>query len=143
MARTKQTVRRKDPPLLSPVRIAAFNRSKKSRPPKLTKATAKSHRFRPGTVALRQIRKYQKSTDLLVPKTPFMKLCRETAKWVYGTDFRFQSSAILALQEASEQYLTSLLESANLCALHAKRVTIFPKDMRLARRISGDDLREK
>jgi histone H3 len=97
----------------------------------------KPHRFRPGTVALKEIRKYQKSTDLLIRKLPFQRLVREIAQ-EFKNDLRFQSTAILALQEAAEAYLISLFEDTNLCALHAKRVTIMPKDIQLARRIRGE-----
>mgnify|MGYP001559138690 CR=1 FL=1 len=97
----------------------------------------KPHRFRPGTVALREIRKYQRSTDLLIRKLPFQRLIREIAQSQRG-DMRFQSHALLALQEAAEAYLVGLFEDANLCAIHAKRVTIFPKDIALARRIRGE-----
>ena len=94
-------------------------------------------RFRPGTVALREIRKYQKSTDLLIRKLPFQRLVREIAQ-EFKADLRFQSAAILCLQEAAENYLTNLFEDTNLCAIHAKRVTIQPKDMKLALRIRGE-----
>jgi len=97
----------------------------------------KPHRYRPGTVALREIRKYQKSTDLLIRKAPFQRLVREIAQ-DFKTDLRFQSTAVLALQEASEAYLVGLFEDTNLCAIHAKRVTIMPKDIQLARRIRGE-----
>jgi histone H3 len=97
----------------------------------------KPHRFRPGTVALREIRRYQKSTDLLIRKLPFQRLVRDVAQ-DFKTDLRFQSSAVMALQEASEAYLVGLFEDTNLCAIHAKRVTIMPKDMQLARRIRGE-----
>ena len=97
----------------------------------------KPHRYRPGTVALREIRKYQKSTELLIRKLPFQRLVREIAS-DFKSDLRFQSSAVLALQEASESYLVGLFEDTNLCAIHAKRVTIMPKDMQLARRIRGE-----
>ena len=97
----------------------------------------RTHRFRPGTVALRDIRRYQKSTELLIRKLPFQRLVREIAN-DYKTDLRFQSSAILALQEAAEAYMVGLFEDTNLCAIHAKRVTIMPKDMQLARRIRGE-----
>ena len=97
----------------------------------------KPHRYRPGTVALREIRKYQKSTELLIRKLPFQRLVREIAQ-DFKTDLRFQSTAILALQEASEAYLVGLFEDTNLCAIHAKRVTIMPKDIQLARRIRGE-----
>lgn len=97
----------------------------------------KPHRYRPGTVALRQIRRYQKSVDLLIRKLPFQRLVRQIAQ-DFKNDLRFQGSALLALQEASEAYLTGVFEDTNLCALHAKRVTITPKDMQLARRIRGE-----
>ncbi|KXN89672.1 Histone H3 [Leucoagaricus sp. SymC.cos] len=104
----------------------------------------KKHKFRPGTVAIREIRKYQKSTDLLLRKLPFSRLVREIAEDMttdlneYGdAGLRWQSSALLALQEAAEAYLVHLFEDANLCAIHAKRVTIMPRDIQLARRIRG------
>jgi histone H3 len=97
----------------------------------------KPHRYRPGTVALREIRRYQKSSDLLIRKLPFQRLVREIAQQ-YQDDLRFQSTAVLALQEAAEAYLVSMFEDSNLCAIHAKRVTIMPKDIRLARRIRGE-----
>ena len=87
----------------------------------------------------RQIRKYQKSTELLIRKLPFQRLAREVLADVLGrSDYRMQSSALLALQEAAEAYLVGLFEDTNLCAIHAKRVTIQPKDMQLARRIRGE-----
>ena len=95
------------------------------------------YRFRPGTVALREIRKYQKTTELLIRKLPFQRLVREVSQ-DYKSDLRFQSSALLAIQEASEAYLVGLFEDTNLCAIHAKRVTIMPKDIQLARRIRGE-----
>ena len=93
--------------------------------------------YRPGTVALREIRRYQRSTELLIRKVPFQRLVREIAQ-EFKTDLRFQSSAVVALQEASEAYLVGLFEDTNLCAIHAKRVTIMPKDIQLARRIRGE-----
>ena len=97
----------------------------------------KPHRYRPGTVALREIRRYQKSTSLLLKKLPFQRLVREIAQ-DYKPDLHFQSVAILALQEATEAYMVGLFEDTNLCAIHAKRITIKPRDMALARRIRGD-----
>ena len=97
----------------------------------------KPHRYRPGTVALREIRKYQKSTELLIRKLPFQRLVREIAQ-DFKTDLRFQSTAVLALQEAAEAYLVGLFEDTNLSAIHAKRVTIMPKDIQLARKIRGE-----
>ena len=100
-------------------------------------ASKKPRRFKPGVVALREIRKYQKSTELLIRKLPFQRLVKEIAS-DFKTELRFQSSAVLALQEASESYLVGLFEDTNLCAIHAKRVTIMPKDISLARRIRGE-----
>lgn len=97
----------------------------------------KPHRFRPGTVALREIRQYQKSTELLIRKLPFQRLVKEICS-EYKADLRFQSNAITALQEATEAYLVGLFEDTNLCAIHARRVTIMPRDMQLARRIRGE-----
>jgi histone H3 len=94
----------------------------------------KPHRYRPGTVALREIRRFQKSTELLMRKLPFARLVREIAQ-DFKADLRFNPDALLALQEASEAYMVGLFEDSNLCAIHAKRVTVFPKDMQLARGI--------
>ncbi len=88
-------------------------------------------------MALREIRRYQKSTELLIRKLPFQRLVREIAQ-DYHMDLRFQGSAVLALQESAEAYLVGLFEDTNLCAIHAKRVTVFPRDMQLARRIRGE-----
>ena len=95
-------------------------------------------RFRPGTMALREIRHYQKSLALLIRKLPFQRLVREIAQ-DFKSDLRFQGAAILCLQEAAEAYLVRLFEDTNLCAIHARRVTILPKDLQLARRIRGED----
>ncbi|KAI3733245.1 hypothetical protein L1987_64465 [Smallanthus sonchifolius] len=113
----------------------ATKAARKSAP--TTGGVKKPHRYRPGTVALREIRKYQKSTELLIRKLPFQRLVREIAQ-DFKTDLRFQSHAVLALQEAAEAYLVGLFEDTNLCAIHAKRVTIMPKDIQLARRIRGE-----
>ncbi len=131
MARTKQTAR-KSTGGKAPRKALATKAARKSTPS--TGGVKKPHRFRPGTVALREIRRYQKSTELLIRKLPFQKLVREVAQ-DFKADLRFQSHAIMALQEASEAYLTALFEDTNLCAMHAKRVTIMPKDMKLALRI--------
>ncbi|KAJ7765385.1 histone-fold-containing protein [Mycena maculata] len=97
----------------------------------------KTHRFRPGTVALREIRRYQKTTETLIRKLPFQRLVREIAQ-EFKANLRFQSTALLALQEAAEMYLVGLFDDTQACALHAKRVTIMAKDMQLARRLRGD-----
>lgn len=99
------------------------------------------HRYHPGTLALKEIRRYQKSWDLLLLKLPFARLVREVAVTILppgvGEELRWQSQAIQALQEAAEAFLVHLFEDTNLCAIHAKRVTIMQKDIQLARRIRG------
>ena len=97
----------------------------------------KPHKYKPGTVALREIRKYQKTVELLIKKHPFQKLVREIAS-DFKTDLRFQGSAMLALQEGVEAYIIGLLDDSNLCAIHSKRVTIMPNDIQLARRLRGE-----
>ncbi|KUL84570.1 hypothetical protein ZTR_08717 [Talaromyces verruculosus] len=103
--------------------------------------TGKRRRYKPGTVALKEIRKYQRSFDLLISKLPFARLVREVALDLLpaevGAELRWQSHAIMALQEAAEAFLVHLFEDTNLCAIHAKRVTIMQKDIQLARRIRG------
>jgi len=97
----------------------------------------KPHRFRPGTVSLREIRKYQKSTFLLIRKLPFQRLVKELMRDL-NISMRCNSHALSAFQAAAEAYLVALFEDVNLCAIHCKRVTIFPKDVQLARRIRGE-----
>ena len=101
----------------------------------------KRKRFKPGTVALREIRRYQRSTDLLIRKLPFMRLVREITQTYNSNpaegELRWQIDAMLALQEAAEAYLVHLYEDANLCCIHARRITIMVKDIQLARRIRG------
>ena len=116
--------------------VAATSKAGKSNQVPSTGGIKRPHRYRPGTVALREIRRYQ-STELLIRKLPFAHLIREIAQ-DFNTDLRFQREAIGALQEASEAYLVGLFEDTNLCAIHAKRVTIMPKDIQLARRIRGE-----
>ena len=134
MARTKQTAR-KSTGGKAPRKQLATKAARKSAP--ATGGVKKPHRYRPGTVALREIRRYQKSTELLIRKLPFQRLVREIAQ-DFKTDLRFQGSAVLALQESAEAYLVGLFEDTNLAAIHAKRVTIMPKDIQLARRIRGE-----
>lgn len=103
----------------------------------------KPRRFRPGTLALREIRKYQKTTDLLFKKAPFCRIVKHVAdEFASGTSFpsgvRFQAGAIGALQEGAEAYLVSLYQDTNLECIHRKRQTIAPKDLQLARRIRGE-----
>ena len=95
--------------------------------------------FRPGTLPLREIRRYQKSNDLLIKKAPFIRLVKEILHGKLDkTEIRKQCIAVEALQEAAEYYITNLFDDANLCALHAKRITLQPKDMQLAMRIRGE-----
>ena len=134
MARTKQTAR-KSTGGKAPRKQLATKAARKSAPS--ASGINRPYRYRPGTVALREIRKYQKSTELLLRKLPFQRLVRELAQ-NFKTDLRFQSSAILVLQESAEAYLVGLFEDTCLCAIHARRVTIMPKDIQLARRIRGE-----
>ena len=101
----------------------------------------KTRKYWPGTVALREIWQFQKSTELLIRKLPFPQLVHEIAQAVGKTDLCFQGGAIICLREAAEAFLVSLMEDANLCAIHAKRVTIMPKDIQLACRIWGEHLK--
>lgn len=143
MARTKQTARTTTGltadgrPKLGTKRAAGKGLKRLPRNNPANAPIKRPHRYRPGTVALREIRKYQKGTDLLIRKMPFQRLVREIAQ-DFRNDLRFQSSAVQALQEAAEAYLVGLFEDTNLCAIHARRVTIMPRDMQLARRIRGD-----
>jgi histone H3 len=145
MARTKQTPKFYGGKILppkslrllhgkTPARIVGGNRMTAPRPV-ITKPKPK--RYRPGTRALMEIRKYQKTTDLLIRKLPFQRLVREVAQEL-NPCLRFQTTALLALQEATEAYLIGLFEDTNLCAIHSKRVTIQPRDLQLARRIRGE-----
>jgi len=144
MARSKQTAykstssRARTKAARTPAWFAARMPTKPIRmSAQITEGVRNPHRFRPGTVALRQIRRFQKSTELLIQKLPFQRLVREIAQG-FKTGLRFQSSAVSVLQEAAEAYLVGLFQDTNLCAIHAKRVTITPKDIQLARRIRGE-----
>lgn len=97
----------------------------------------KSFRWRPGTVALREVRKLQKSTETLIAKAPFSRLVREVAE-THKAGLRFQASAVAAIQEASEAFVVSLLADSTICALHAGRVTTMPRDLQLVRRLRGE-----
>jgi histone H3 len=163
MARTKQTARQSTGGKAPRNQLSGKGRKSANRGTPAVGGVKKPHRYRPGTVALREIRKYQKSTDLLIRKVPFARLVREIAQ-DFKTDLRFQLHAMLALQvcfhvlslsqrcvprarvtvscvhaqEATEAYQVSLFEDANLAAIHAKRITIQPRDIQLARRIRGE-----
>jgi len=134
MARTKQTTRKSNggkAPCIHLATKAARNLAR------YTGGVKKSYCWHPGTIALREICKYQKSTSLLIRKAPFQLLVRKIACHL-KLDLRMQSTALLALQEASEAYLIGLFEDTNECALHARRVRIQPRDMMLALRIRGE-----
>ena len=115
---------------------------KKQAAKKTTPGIKKKHRFRPGTVALREIRRYQKSTNLLIPRLPFQRLVREIAQEFThpstGEQVRFQAEALAALQEAAENYLTGLFRDAYLIPIGKSAVTLSPKDIKLAQRMRGE-----
>ena len=117
--------------------MAATSRAGKSNQVPRTGGIKRPHRYRPSTVALHEIRRYQSLTKLLIRKLPFARLVQEIAQ-DFKTDLQFQREAIAALQEAEEAYLVGLFEDTNLCAIHVKRVTIMPKDIQLARHIWGE-----
>ncbi|AYV87056.1 MAG: histone H3 [Sylvanvirus sp.] len=136
MARTKQTAR-KSCSGKTPRKMLATKTARKAFPQDAGIKGKRKFRYRPGTVCLQEIRRFQRSTELLIKKMPFQRLVREIAE-EFKHDLRFQSTAILALQEISESYLVGLFEDTNLCAIHAKRVTISVRDMHLALRIRGE-----
>ena len=107
-------------------------------PVRTLQGTPRRRRYRPGVRALREIRVYQKTTNLLIPRLPFARLVKEIAANTTAKDMRFQSAALAALQEATETYMVQLFEDTVLACIHARRVTIMPKDMTLARRIRGE-----
>lgn len=104
---------------------------------KKAKSKARSDIKAPGSKAIREIKRYQKTTNLLIPMAPFYRLCREILNDI-GLDYKIKNEAVLALQTASEDYLVGVLSDANSCAIHAKRVTLTPKDMQLAMRLQGN-----
>ncbi|XP_014239132.1 histone H3.3-like [Trichogramma pretiosum] len=140
---TKQTARKSTTGRPAPV--LRTEKEAKNEPPELhssddivtSKKPNRKIRFKPGLLALQEIRYYQKSTELLIRKLPFQRLVREIFQ-DYKDNVRIQSGALLALQEAAEAYLVGLFEDTNLCSIHGKRVTIMPRDMQLARRIRGE-----
>jgi len=134
-AQTKQTAVKSK----APTRALGTKTGKKSAGGSGSSGVKKSFRWRPGTVALRQIKKLQKTTELLIAKAPFSRLVRETAD-AHKVGLRFQASAVAAIQEATEAFVVSLLSDANLTALHANRVTALPRDLQLVRRLRGERL---
>lgn len=147
MARVKPTTvtslsgkgrgKEKRPRVLHPAQI--------TQPPQPTLPVAKKpkRRFRPGTVALREIRQFQKSTELLVRKAPFQRLVRDISNRVSDLPVRFQSIAVEALQHSAEAFLVRLFELSNQLAIHAGRVTVMDKDMKLVHRLFDWKLPEK
>ena len=143
MAQCKQTAQKSTGGKAPCVQLSTKAARAARRNAPLVGGVKKPHRYRPVTVALCEIRKYQKSTDLLIRKAPFQRPIRQ----IYGdvasishisSDYKWQGSSILALQEASEAYHVGLFEDTNLCALHSKRKTIMPKDIQLAQCIHGE-----
>ena len=135
MARSKQTVRKHLLPTkpLSSKKLPNNKKNKNKNP-----TLKKTFRYRPGTIALREIRRYQKGSELLISRLPFQRLIREIAQKIHP-GLRFQISTLEALQECAEAYLVDLFSHTQLCALHAKRITITVADMSLARRIRGEN----
>ena len=113
-----------------------INRLDKMRPKAIVKPT-KGRRVRPGMKALHEICWYQKATELLIPKLPFLWLVQEILQWEHGFHL-IQAGAVLTLHEAAEAYVICLMKDTNLCAIHAKWVTILPQDMQLVQRIRGE-----
>ncbi|KAA8516156.1 hypothetical protein F0562_019335 [Nyssa sinensis] len=148
MARAKHTARRKQsrrqtPParVNSPASARPSStptrRNARKAPPSEGRRQRKPHRYRPGTVALREIRHFQRTWKLLIPAAPFIRTVREISNFFSPVVTRWTAEALVALQEAAEDYLVHIFEDANLCALHAKRVTLMKKDWELARRLGG------
>ena len=134
MARTKNTARKSISGKAPRKHLAAKAARKTASAGAGIKTEKSSRKFKPGTIAIREIRKYQRSTELLIRKLPFQRLVREIAQ-DYKADLRFQQQAVTALQESAEAYLVGLFEDTNACAIHAKRVTILDRDLQLASRL--------
>ncbi|KAJ7793510.1 histone-fold-containing protein [Mycena olivaceomarginata] len=137
MARVKETARKTTGGKAPRKQVTAMTASMNG-----ADAVGKMHRFHPSEAVLHQIRPYKKSTELLIKKVPFQRLVREIAQnyKVKMANIRLQSTAVLALQEASEAYMVSLLEDANHAAAHGKHITVQPKDLTLAIRIRGEHM---
>jgi histone H3 len=136
MARTKQTAHESTGGKAPPLHLATKGAHAAAKKP--TIAVRKPHHWRPGTVALREIQKFQKNTDLLIRKAPFKRLVREILQAnSKNSDMQMQSTALLALQEATKCFMVDVLSDINLCAVHGNRVTIKSKDLALACRIRG------
>ncbi len=142
MAQTKQTARHSTGGKAPQFQLAT-KAAQRSAP--ASGGVKKPHFYCPGTVALREIRRYKKSTDLLICKVPFQCLAREVLQdlkkpgsYPRFTAEHFQATSLLAIQESIEAFSIGLFEDVNLCAIHARRVTNVPKDIQLALRIRGE-----
>lgn len=134
MARTKQTARKTTGGKAPRKQLAAKSARKTTLP--TSQGVSKKPRYKAGTVALKEIRRYQNSTDLLIRKLPFQRFVRNIAQQ-YKADARFQAPALACLHESLEAYLTGVFEDANACAVHARRVTVLPRDLYLVDKIRG------
>ena len=135
MARVKQLARKSEGIGGKPSRKLATNKkSKKSS--QITDKKKKFHRFRPGIGATKENKKYQKNTEFFIRKIPFLRLVREIAQEI-SKDIIFKRSAILTLQEETESFIIKLFEDSNICAIHGKRIAIYPKDIQIAKRLLG------
>ncbi|VVC41257.1 Histone-fold,Histone H2A/H2B/H3,Histone H3/CENP-A [Cinara cedri] len=141
MVRSKQVARKSTSKKLSIVKLKSdFEENACTEASKIINKISKktkNGRHRPGVIALKEIRKYQNSTNLLIRKLPFQRLVREIAQNIKKKQLQFHCASLEILQEASEAYIIGLFEDTNLCAIHAKRVTIMPKDIQLSMRIRG------
>ncbi|XP_010326926.1 histone H3-like centromeric protein CENH3 isoform X1 [Solanum lycopersicum] len=139
MARTKHLAKRSRTTSAAPSATPSTpsRKSPRSAPATSVQKPKQKKRYRPGTVALREIRHFQKTWDLLIPAAPFIRLVREISHFYAPGVTRWQAEALIAIQEAAEDFLVHLFEDAMLCAIHAKRVTLMKKDFELARRLGG------
>jgi len=135
-ARTKKPTAKRSTGGKAPRKQLATKAARKTAPK--SSFVRKPHRYRPGTVALREIRKLQRTTDMLIPKLAFQRVVREVAQ-DYNTNMRFRATALLALQESTEAYITNLFSDTILSAIHRKAVTVTTRDMALARRVNPSD----
>ena len=135
MARTKNSSRKSSSGKVPRTSIAV--KRMKSEKKKSDASAKKPSKFRPGTVAIRDIKRYQKGTEMLLRKLPFQRLVREIAQ-TSKDGVKFAASAVLAMQEATEAHMINLFADTCLCAIHGRRVTIQPRDLQLALRLRGD-----
>lgn len=138
MARTKQTAR-KSTGGKAPRKQLTTKAARKTSDAPTPSAGKTAKRFKTGTVALRDIRKYQKTTDLLLKKLPFQRMCRDIANKL-NVEMRFKFEALAAIQESFEDFMTNLFEDANMCVKHCNRVTLMPKDLQLVCKMKYDTM---